>query len=145
MLLVSPKRHKLSVAIDEDYCLLGIASDEPDYKLCWLINQQMNTSLAKVDDLLVFNSKLNEQQEVALFVYYDENKMVTYRLIGNRLSTGYFLSDLKNIDYVLHIQGDIVESEIDDFIRRLVKAPGVRLCVPVDLQKIRERDRLHLW
>jgi hypothetical protein len=145
MLLVSPKRHKLSVAIDEDYCLLGIASDEPDYKLCWLINQQMNTSLTKVDDLLVFNSKLNEQQEVALFVYYDENKMVTYRLIGNRLSTGYFLSDLKNIDYVLHIQGDIVESEIDDFIRRLVKAPGVRLCVPVDLQKIRERDRLHLW
>ena len=143
--MVSPKKHKLSVAIEEDYCLLGIASDEPDYKLCWLINQQMDTSFARVDNLVVYNSKLNEQQEVALFVYHDENKMVTYRLIGNRLSTGYFLSDLKNIDYVLHIQGDFVTNEIDEFISRVVKAPGIRLCVPVNLQKIREHDRLHLW
>lgn len=142
---MSPKKHKLSVAIDEDFCLLGIASDEPDYKLCWLINQQMHTSFARVDDLVVFNNKLNLQQEVSLFVYHDENKMVTYRLIGNRLSTGYFLSDLKNIDYVLHIQGDIVTSEIDDFISRVIKAPGVRFCVPVNLQKIREHERLHLW
>jgi hypothetical protein len=142
---VSPKIHKLSVAIDEDFCLLGIASDEPDYKLCWLINQQMNTSFARVDDLVVFNKRMSEQQEVSLFVYYDENKMVTYRLIGNRLSKGYFLSDLKNIDYVLHIQGEIVTSEIDDFIGRVIKTAGVRFCVPVNLQKIREQERLHLW
>lgn len=142
---MSQKKHKLSVAIDEDFCLLGVASDEPDYKLCWLINQQMDTSFARVDDLVVYNSKLNEQQEVALFVYHDENKMVTYRLIGNRLSTGYFLSDLKNIDYLLHIQGEIVTNEIDNFISRVVKAPGVRFCVPVNLQKIRERERLYLW
>ncbi len=142
---MSPKKHKLLVAIDEDFCLLGIASDEPDYKLCWLINQQMDTSFSRVDDLVVFNSKLNEQQEVALFVYHDENKMVTYRMLSNRLSTGYFLSDLKNIDYVLHIQGDIVTNEIDAFISRVIKTPGVRMCVPVNLQKIRERERLHLW
>jgi hypothetical protein len=139
------KRHKLAVAIDEDYCLLGIASDEPDYKLCWLINQQLGTSFTRMDDLVVYSSRLGEDQEAALFFYYDENKMVTYRLIRNRLIAGHFLSDLKNIDYVLHIQGDIVTDEIDDFLQRIVKTPGIRFCVPVDLKKIREIERLHLW
>ena len=142
---MGPKRHKLAVSIDEDYCLLGIASDEPDYKLCWLINQQLDTSFARMDDLVLYNSRLNEDQEVPLFVYYDENKMVTYRLIRNRLTSGHFLSDLKNIDYVLHIQGDIVTDEIDDFLQKIVKTPGIRFCVPVDLKRIRERERLQLW
>jgi len=139
------KKHKLSVAFDEDYCLLGIASDEPDYKLCWLINQQLGTSFIKGDDLIVFNSKMNQQQEVSLFTYYDDNKMVTYRMISNRSSSGYFLSDLKNIDYVLHIQGDVATTEIDDLIGRIIKTEGIRMCVPVDLRKIRERERLQLW
>ena len=142
---MNSKKHKLSVAFDEDYCLLGIVSDEPDYKLCWLINQQLGTSFTKGDDLVVFNSKMNQQQEISLFTYYDENKMVTYRLISNRLSSGYFLSDLKNIDYVLHIQGDVIANEIDELIGRIIKTDGIRMCVPVDVQKIRERERLHLW
>ncbi|MEX2428565.1 MAG: IPExxxVDY family protein, partial [Bacteroidales bacterium] len=124
---------------------LGIASDEPDYKLCWLINQQLGTSFIKGDDLVVFNSKINQQQEVSLFAYYDENKMVTYRLISNRPSSGYFLSDLKNIDYVLHIQGDVVTNEIDELIGSIIKTEGIRLCVPVDLRRIKEKERLHLW
>ncbi len=142
---MNPKKHKLSVAFDEDLCLLGIASDEPDYKLCWLINQQLGTSFAKGDDFVVFNSKMNQQQEVSLFTYFDENKMVTYRLISNRPSPGYFLSDLKNIDYVLHIQGDVATTEIADLIGRIIKTEGIRMCVPVDLRKIRERERLYLW
>ena len=142
---MGPKRHKLAIAIDEDYCLLGIASDEPDYKLCWLINQQLGTSFTRTDDLVVYNSRLNEEQEAPLFVFYDETKMVTYRLIKNRLTSGHFLSDLKNIDYLLHIQGDIVTDEIDFFLKRVVKTPGIRFCVPVDLKKIKERERLLLW
>ena len=35
------KKHKLSLAIQEDFCLLGMVSDDPDYKLCWAINQAL--------------------------------------------------------------------------------------------------------
>ena len=139
------KKHKLSVAFDEDYCLLGIASDEPDYKLCWLINQQLGTSFTKGEDLVVFNNKINQQQEVSLFTYYDDNKMVTYRMISNRSSSGYFLSDLKNIDYILHIQGFVMPNEIDELIGKIIKTEGIRMCVPVDLRRIKEKERLHIW
>ncbi len=139
------KKHKLSVAFDEDYCLVGIASDEPDYKLCWLINQQLGTSFTKGEDLVVFNNKINQQQEVSLFTYYDDNKMVTYRMISNRSSSGYFLSDLKNIDYILHIQGFVTPNEIDELIGKIIKTEGIRMCVPVDLRRIKEKERLHIW
>jgi len=142
---VTLKKHKLSVAFDEDYCLVGIASDEPDYKLCWLINQQLGTSFTKGEDLVVFNNKINQQQEVSLFTYYDDNKMVTYRMISNRSSSGYFLSDLKNIDYILHIQGFVTPNEIDELIGKIIKTEGIRMCVPVDLRRIKEKERLHIW
>jgi len=142
---VGPKKHKLSVSIDEDYCLLGIVSDEPDYKLCWLMNQQTGTSFSRVDDLKIFSKKLNEEQQVSLFIYDDEQRMLTFRLIVNRTSAGYFRPELKNIDYFVHIQGDIIPDEMNEVIGSVNKIQAVRMCVPVDLQKIRERDKLQLW
>jgi hypothetical protein len=142
---VCPKKHKLSVSIDEDYCLLGIVSDEPDYKLCWLVNQQTGTSFARADDLKVFSTKQNTEQLLSLFVHEDEQRFLTYRLIVNRTSAGYFLAELKNIDYFLHIQGEIVPDAISQVIRQLNGINAVRMCVPVDLGKVREREKLQLW
>lgn len=142
---MSPKKHKLSVSIDENYCLLGISSDEPDYKLCWLINQQLRFSFAQIDSLRIFNKKLNEEQEVAIFYFDDENTLLTYRLITNRTSSGYFLSDLKNLDYLIHIQGDLKTDEINKLLKKVNQISSVRMCVPVELNKIKERDRLQLW
>lgn len=142
---MSPKKHKLSVSIEEDYCLLGIVSDEPDYKLCWLVNQQMDTSFTRTNDLEIFNNSLHGEQLVSLFIYEDEQRMLTFRLIVNHTTTGYFLPELKNIDYFFHVQGEIVPDEINDIIRTVNSIPAVRMCVPVDLRKIKERGKLHLW
>lgn len=142
---MSPKKHKLSVSIDEDYCLLGVVSDEPDYKFCWLVNQQTGASYTRADDLKIFSKKLNEDQQVSLFIYDDEKRMLTFRLIVNRTSDGFFLPELKNIDYFLQIQGEIVPTDIDKVIREVNAIPAVRMCVPVDLTKIKEREKLQLW
>ena len=99
----------------------------------------------KSDNLVVFHRKLNIEQEFSMFRYEDENSMLTYRMIENRSETGYFISEVKNIDYLLHIQGDLVMENISEFVTRLNSLDAIRMCVPVDLGKIRERDRLHLW
>ena len=139
------KKHKLSVSIDENYCLLGIVSDEPDYKLCWLINEGLKFSLGKTDNLLLFNKKIGEEQVYTLFQYDEEATMLTYRLISNRGESGYFLPELKHIDYVLHIQGELVPEDIKDLIKKILKVHSIRMCVPVDLTKIKDRERLQLW
>ena len=142
---MSPRKHKLSVSIEEDYCLLGIVSDDPDYKLCWSMNERLKFSLTKTDDLVLFNRKLNGEQEFPIFHFHDESTMITYRIIRNRIDSGYYLSGLKNIDFLLHIQGEIYSDSIKELISRLGSIDSVRMCVPVNLSKIKERDRLQLW
>lgn len=131
--------------MEENYCLLGISTDDPDYKFCWLINDQLRMSFVKTDNLAVFQKKLGEEQEFSLFQYEDENTMLVYRIIGNRSETGYFLSDLKNIDFLLHIQGDLINDDISKLVADLNGLSNIRMCVPVDLSKVREKDRLQLW
>jgi len=131
--------------MEEDYCLLGIVSDEPDYKLCWLLNSELNASFTREEDIHLFSKKMGEEQQIRLFLHEDEKQMITYRVIANRANTGYYLPDLKQIDYLLHIQGELDHAHINQILRTIAGIKSVRMCVPVDLAKIRDRERLQLW
>ena len=133
------------MAIEEDFCLLGLATDEPDYKLCWMINQALDFSFIRLDDLVLFHKRLNEDQYFPLFCYKDEDALVTYRVIANRSEQGFFLDELKNLDFLVHIQGEINTEKINLFLQEASKLSGVRMCIPVDLAKIRNMERLLLW
>jgi hypothetical protein len=139
------KKHKLDMAIEEDFCLLGVVSDVPDYKLCWLINQSFTMEFSKQDDLKLFHQKSGEEQEFSYFQFEDEEAMITFRIIHNRTENGYYLEELKNLDYLIHIQGEINESRISEFMQSVGGLETVRMCVPCDLSRIRHHDRLLLW
>ena len=139
------KKHKLDLAIDEDYCLLGVVSDEPDYKLCWMINHSLDMNFERQEDLQLFHPRLKLEQDFSLFSFHDENALITFRIIRNRTENGYYLDELKNIDYLIHIQGEIDASKIKDFIHAVGALKSVRMCVPSDLTRIKNRERLLLW
>jgi hypothetical protein len=139
------KKHKLDMAIEEDFCLLGLVSDEPDYKLCWMINQSLRMNFEKQDDLNLFHSKLKEDQEFSNFFFEDEEAMITFRIIKNRTENGYYLEELKNLDYLIHIQGEINTVKISNFMLSLGGLEPVRMCVPCDLSRIKNLERLLLW
>ena len=133
------------MAMQEDFCLLGLVTDEPDYKLCWRINQALGLAFEKLDDLKLFHKRLVTEQLFSIFAYYDDAAMLTYRIIKNRSDHGHFLDELKNLDFLVHIQGELAEEKIQEFIKRTATLTGVRMCVPVDLKRIRDRERLLLW
>jgi hypothetical protein len=139
------KRHKLDMAIREDYCLLGIVSDEPAYRLCWLFNQAMGTAFRRSDDLKLYHRKLEGDQVFPLFLYLDDQSMLSYRIIGNRSDEGFFLDELKNLDFLVHIQGAFSEESVSAFIKQATEIREVRMCVPVDLDRVRNKERLLLW
>ena len=139
------KKHTLDMAMDEDFCLLGVVSEQPDYKLCLLINRALGFDLRKQDDLILFHKKLEKDQDFSIFEYYDDKSLLTYRVIRNRAEEGFFLDELKNLDYLVHIQGDVTEENVSSFFLNTAAIPDVRMCVPVDLARIRYKERLWLW
>ena len=139
------KKHKLELAFEEDFCLLGLVADQPDYRLNLLINRALGFNLLKQQDLSLYHKKLDQDQDFSLYEYFDDESLLTYRVIGNRAENGYFLDELKNLDYLVHIQGEIMEEGIGVFIAKTAAIQDVRMCVPVNLAKIRNKDRLLLW
>jgi len=139
------KKHKLEMAIEEDFCLLGIVTDEPDYKLCWMINQSLHMNFEKQDDLRLYHRKLKEDQVFSHFSYIDDDALITFRIIKNRTENGYYLDALKNIDYLIHIQGEINTIRISNFMLSISGFETVRMCVPSDLSRIKNKERLLLW
>lgn len=139
------KKHKLELAIEEDFCLLGVVTDEPDYKLCWMINQSLDMNFEKQEELRLYHRKMQDEQIFSLFTYHDENALITFRIIKNRTENGYYLDELKNIDYLIHIQGEINTIRISNFMLSVGALKPVRMCVPTDLSKIKNKERLLLW
>lgn len=139
------KKHKLDLAIEEDFCLLGVVTDEPDYKLCWMINRFLDMNFEKQEELQLFHRKLDEEQVFSHFSYHDSDTLITFRIIRNRSENGYFLDELKNIDYLIHIQGEINTMRINDFMQSVGALEPVRMCVPSDLSRIKNKERLLLW
>jgi hypothetical protein len=139
------KKHKLDLAIEEDFCLLGVVTDEPDYKLCWMINQSLIMNFEKQDDLTLYHRKLQENQHFSLFLYKDEDAFISFRIIKNRSENGYYLDELKNIDFLIHIQGEINTVRISNFMLSVGAFETVRMCVPSDLSRIKNKERLLLW
>ena len=131
--------------MEEDFCLLGVVADEPDYKLCWMINQALDMNFEKQEDLQLYHRKRNEEQVFSLFSYYDPDAMITYRIIRNKSENGYFLDEMKNIDYLIHIQGEIHADRISDFMQSVNSLKPVRMCVPSDLSRIKNKERLFIW
>ena len=139
------KKHKLDLAIEEDFCLLGVIADEPDYKLCWLINRSLDMNFEKQDELQLYHRKLDEEQVFSNFSYHDQDALITFRIIRNRSENGYFLDELKNIDFLIHIQGDFTPTRINSFMQAVGALEPVRMCVPSDLSRIKDKERLLLW
>lgn len=131
--------------MEEDFCLLGMVADEPDYKLCWMINQALDMNFEKQEDLQLYHRKRNEEQVFSLFSYYDSDALITYRIIRNKSENGYFLDELKNIDYLIHIQGEIHADRITGFMLSVNSLQPVRMCVPSDLSRIKNKERLFIW
>ena len=131
--------------MEEDFCLLGLVADEPDYRLCWLLNRTLGTEFLRQDNLELYHKKLEGPQHFPWFLYEDQSTLMTFRIIRNRMEEGFFISELKNLDYLIHIQGDVDPERISDFIHRVNSLEEIRMCVPVDLRKIRNPERLYLW
>jgi hypothetical protein len=106
------RRHKLDHAIQEDFCLLGVVTDEIDYRFCWLLNNKLDVDFRREQNLELFHPKLERNQSFSIFSHNDRISLLTYRIIGNRSSEGWFIEELKHLDYLIHIQGDIFREDV---------------------------------
>lgn len=121
MMVSKKKVHKLSADYESDFYLIGIASHENDYRISWAVNTALKWKLVKIDDFKVNHPKLKTMVNYSMYKYTDVDELFNYNLIANKSEKGFLLPELKNIDYILKISGDIDAEFLNSIIQKIKK------------------------
>ncbi len=138
-----PKKiHKLNETESYDFGLIGIASPEYDYRLSWIINNALEFNLAREDELEIWHKLLDDPQTFQQFRYYDEDSLLSYRLISNKCENGYLLEEMTNIDFLIQVSGDMDQHFMNKLVKKLNALEGITLAFPLDPSDLKSRKKL---
>lgn len=118
---VPPKKRVLKLRVEKEirFRLLGISSHENDYRLVWAINNLLKMHFIRSENLVVHRPKQEAGLEFSRYTSRDENKYLTYTLISNRCPDGYLFAEIRNLDFILQIVGEISETGIRQIMQKL--------------------------
>ena len=128
---------KLTVEYDFDFCLIGIVCSEKDFRLCWMLNNQLGLKLAKMED---HTSAVGMH---SLFSYVDEHLMREYHLIVNKVDSGkLLLEEHQHTDYFLLVKGELEDEEKKYFAEQIKKINTVSTAYIVDVETLKSKQNL---
>lgn len=117
--------------------LLGISSHENDYRLSWALNSKLGLKFSKTDNLNVPTVRNTESRSFSVFQSVDEDRLLKMNLISNRCPDGFLIREMKNIDFLLQIFGEISKSEIERVIIKLKAIEFVSMVFEIEPGKLK--------
>ncbi len=146
----------LTFDLEDDFTLIGIHSAEEDYKLAFLLNQQLNSHFVRYQYNLDFKGS---EVEFPLFEFKDPNTHINYYLINNkyrqviedkdqkelfggRYSTiSYLIPEKKRIDYFLKIEG-VNNTSTFKIVNQLNKINQIVTSYTIDTNTLKSKNYL---
>ena len=123
--------------IEEDYDfnldVLAINSHEKAYKLCWIINKNMNLNFIKTKDhVYQGNSNLRFQN----FTYYNTQSETKYNILSNHSTDGCLYPNKKSINYFFLIEGGVYNK--NKIIQNLTQINEILLVFELNLSNSKQ-------
>jgi hypothetical protein len=132
---------KLQIGETHGFTLIGISSHENDYRLVWAMNNAFSFQFTRTDNLVIFSQKLNADLEFSRFIFTDEEKYLTYHLISNRCPDGFLFPEIKNLDYLLQITGELDSKQLSLVLKELKKVGIVSATFMIDPKQLKDVER----
>ena len=139
------KKRRLDAVYEYDFSLLGIITGLKEYKLAWLLNNELEIHLTKERDIEIeFLKKPNLL--VSNFLYETEHSCL--RLLRNKsLDSGdgnltFLLPELRRFDYIFTFRGfdeNYTDKEVKDKISSL---PGLQFAQFFSASDLKSRENL---
>lgn len=136
------RKHKLEYTEHFDFLLLGIVSAENDYRFIWQINKKLGFEFEKTQSHKVKVKGTETEPEFSHYVFEHDGLYLLFRLIGNKSPDGVLIEELKNIDYLLIVQGEMTESYIRDLISGLKAIEQIQGVFRIDPISLKNREKL---
>ncbi len=139
---VKRKSLKLDINADINFKLLGISSHENDYRLVWAINNNMKFNYVRSENLIVHLQKLKQDMSFSRFIHTDEERYMTFYLISNRSPDGFLFPEIKNIDFLIQVVGEIQEKQVEQMIKELRNISIISGAYLIDNRKLKDIGKI---
>jgi hypothetical protein len=138
------KKAKLLVEPTFDFELLGLVSPIREYRMAWLINQEMDLNLVKADDLELefLNTPKLEISQYFLSLPHGFIQLLKNKALNSSQQLAYLIPELKNLDYFLLVQDETEQMQLSTFIDQLAKNPLIQSIVRIDISKLKSKENL---
>jgi len=130
----------LPIEEDYDFTLVGISCHSKDYRLCWEINNVLNTDLIRTQDLEI--SKKGTANAHSFYEYIDEDNYLEYYLISNRGDNGFLVPEQKSVDFFLIAKGNISDNHTKDIICKINSLSLVLTSFSIDSNQLKSKQNL---
>ena len=128
---------RLKIEYDFDFCLIGIVCSEKDFRLCWMLNNQLGWKLVKAED---HGSGAGNHP---LFSFNEEELMREHYLVTNKADTGkLLLEEHQHTDYFVIIKGEITNEEKKYFAEQIKKLNRVSTSYIMDVEALKSKQNL---
>jgi len=124
------------------FSLIGISCHLKDYRLSYLLNQQLEFSLSKLDDLPHPLPGAQEPAEFSYYYYRDEDRRQTWSLIANRSQDAVLIPPLKQTDFLLLVEGEFRKAQKEEVLHSIRIIPNVLTAFEVSLSEVRNPEIL---
>jgi hypothetical protein len=149
--------HSLELA--NEYKLIGIHTSVEDYKLAYLINQNLNTGFSKYKEYLDFNKKIGS---FSVFEFIDDKNQLINHLISNKYigsvsqvsennlfseegsysTMSYLIPEKKKVDFFLKVEGEISHREFNKTIDKLNHIDQIITTYSINPTQLKSKDFL---
>ena len=127
----------------EDTRLLGIMASIRDYQLCWNLNNMMGMDFRINNDIEIQLSKKKRNYFFAVYEFCEPTGSLSHFVYNNRFDGEYLLPELRHLDFLWLMKGDLVtEESLLLTINSIKGINGVQLVVELTNEKIRNKEHL---
>ena len=127
----------------EDTRLLGIMAPIRDYQLCWNLNNMMGMDFRINNDIEIQLSKKKRNYFFAVYEFCEPTGSLSHFVYNNRFDGEYLLPELRHLDFLWLMKGDLVtEESLLLTINSIKEINGVQLVIELTNEKIRNKEHL---
>ncbi|MEI6455458.1 MAG: IPExxxVDY family protein [bacterium] len=124
------------------FTLIGISCHIKDYRLSFLLNHELELGFGKLEDFVVTMAATGEPDSFSFYFCRDEDQFNTYYLLSNRGQESLLVTELKQADFLLLVEGPFKKTQLDALLASIKKIQQVLTCFEIKFSTIKNFENL---
>lgn len=128
---------------DFDFETLAVVTALSEYRLCYVINNYFGLDFERIADHAILFPKKKKENYFNMYKFYDDVQKMTYHIIANKdEQDNSLLPELKNVDYIIKLEGFSAKEVKQEFIDMLKKVPQVQAVFQPEVGDLKNKTHL---